>query len=338
MKVLPFLLAATFAASAAEIPLPVGSVSANQTFAVRNGNSFVNTSLDAYEGKILVVMMQTPWCPSCQSNGAAVGDGILDFFASSGGRNLHGIEIDSVMLSVEPASGWDSTNSTFASTNGYEQWGLDADAQRLNPRMMLGYYRGGYPGGVNHSNLYNWGEDRRRVVVLNLVRNSASHAYREIVINQNSFDSSNFATAQGLINAIAPPPAITTFAQWSGNHVFPAGTGGAHQDPDRDGCVNLLEFFHGTDPLEAASRDSGPSLVRDEAGLKLVYRRARNVGGFTVEHLTSTGVSGWQVVTPSAPPTMIALGGVDEISVPLPATTDPSRFYQLAVSMGSEAS
>lgn len=28
-----------------------------------------------------------------------------------------------------------------------------------------------FPNNVNSSNLYDWGEDRRRVVVLNLVRN-----------------------------------------------------------------------------------------------------------------------------------------------------------------------
>lgn len=337
MKIIRFLFAATLAAHSAE--LPVGSVSTNQSFAVRNGSSFTDTSIDAYEGKILVIMMQTPWCPFCQSTGAAVGDGILDYFnaAGRGGRNQHGIEIDSVMLSVEPASGWDDTNTTFSSNNGYEQWGLDANAQRSNPRIMLGYFRGGFPNNINSSNLYDWGNDRRRVVVLNLVRNSASHDYREIVINQNFFSSSNAATAQSLINAITPAPLVSTFAQWSGTNNIPAETAGAGDDPDSDGCVNLFEFFYGTHPLQASSCDPGPSLIRDEAGLKLIYRRARSIGGFTLEYMSSTSLDAWQVVTPTASTTISALGEVDEITVSLPASGDSARFYQLGISLGSPA-
>jgi len=211
MKIILFLLAASFAATASE--LPVGFVSANQSFAVRNGNSFVNSSLDAYEGKILVVMMMTPWCPYCQSNARAVGTGILSQFNSVNrgelrGKNDKGVEIESLLLSTESAAQWDNTNSSFANSNGYEQWGVDANAQRASPRVMLGYYRGGFPSGFNSSNLYDWNNDRRRVVVLNLVRNSTSHAYREIVINQNFFTSNDAASAQSLINAITPAPDI----------------------------------------------------------------------------------------------------------------------------------
>jgi len=337
MKIIICLLAATHVATAAE--LPVGFASANQSFAIRSGNSFVNTSLDDYQGKILVVMMQTPWCPACITNGMAVGAGILSPFNASSrgalrGKNDHGIEIDSVMLSVEPAPEWDGTNSSFASTNGYEQWGLDANAQRLTPRIMLGYYRGGYPNGVNSSNLYDWGNDRRRVVVLNLVRNSASHGFRQIVINQNSFDSGDAAGARAMINAILPPPTTTSFAQWSAGFSFPTGTSGTDNDPDRDGCVNLLEFFHGTHPLQSASSDRGPELVRQEGILKLVYRRAKSIGGLTVEHRASANLGGWQILAAgSLNQTSTDLGNVDEITVSLPASVDPARFYQISVTL-----
>ncbi len=338
MKIISYLLAATLAAHATE--LPVGSVSTNQSFAVRNGSSFADTSLDAYEGKILVVMMMTPWCPYCQTNARAVGSGILHPFNAVAretlrGKNDHGVEIDSLLLSTEPASQWDNTNTSFAIENGYEKWGLDANAQRSNPRIMLGYFRGGFPNNVNSSNLYDWEDDRRRVVVLNLVRNSASHAYRQIVINQNAFDSSNYVAARALINAIRPAPLVTTFAEWAGNYNFPAGTSDADDDPDRDGCVNLLEFFYGTHPLQSSSCDPGPSLIRDGSGLKLVYRRARNIGGFTLEHRTAADLNSWQLVTPTAPSTMIARGDVNEITVPLPASADPARFYRLAVTLQS---
>lgn len=336
MKSLSSLLATALAASAME--LPPNAISTNQGFAVRNGSTFANSSLDAYEGKILVIMMMTPWCPFCQSNARAVGDGILDPFHAAArgalrGKNNHGIEIDSLLLSTEPAAQWDSTNSSFATANGYEKWGLDATALRQNPRVMLGYYRGGYPDGVNSSNLYDWGEDRRRVVVLNLVPNSASRGYREIVINQSAFDASDATKAQTLINSITPPPVTTTFSQWTAGHAFAPGTDGPDHDPDRDGSANLLEFFHGTHPLQAASRDSGPWLVRDGHSFQLSYRRARNIGGFTLDHRTSADLQSWQPLTPSAAPATTALGNVDLVTVDLPAGGDGPRFYQLVVTL-----
>lgn len=336
MKFPLFLLATALAASAME--LPPSSISANQSFAVRNGSTFANTTFDAYEGKILVLMMMTPWCPGCQSNASAVGNGILDPFnaitrGALRGKNNHGIEIDSLLLSTEPAASWDSTNATFASSNGYEKWGLDANAQRQNPRVALGYYRGGFPNGVNSSNLYDWGEDRRRVVVLNLVPNSASHGYREIIINQITFDSSDASTAQALINSILPAPVTTTFAQWTAGHAFASGTSGPDHDPDRDGSVNLLEFFHGTHPLQAASRDRGPSLVRVGSNLKLVYRRAKNIGGFTLEHRSSTSLAAWQLLPLVTPQVTADHGSVEEITVSLPPATETSRYYRLAVTL-----
>ena len=190
--------------------LAVGSVSNNRDFAVRDGNNLRNADLANYEGKILVIMMMTPWCPFCQSNAQAVGAGILDHFNASSrgtlrGKNANGIEIHSILLSTEEAESWDDVNASFAATNGYDDWGLDANAQRENPRRNLGYVRGGF---IESSNLYDWGNDRRRVVVLNLVRNSASHAFREIVINQNAYSSTDNQAARAAINAIETAPVI----------------------------------------------------------------------------------------------------------------------------------
>jgi hypothetical protein len=215
MKILASLILSASIASANEIP--VGDVAVNQTFAIRSGGQFQSVSLQSYEGKIVIIMLMTPWCPFCQSNASAVGDGLLGHFNASSrgslrGKNAQGIAIESVLLSTEEAAQWDSVNASFASTNGYGQWGIDATISRSSPRRALGYFRGGF---INSSNLYNWGEDRRRVVVLNMVRDSATHEYREIVINQNSFSSSDSAAARAAIDAIQPetitnPPAITT--------------------------------------------------------------------------------------------------------------------------------
>ncbi len=203
-------LLATLVALASAAQLPVGSVSNNRAFAIRGSNNFRDVDLSDYEGKILVIMMMTPWCPGCQSNAQAVGSGILDHFHASSrgslqGKNANGIPIHSILLSTEEAEGWDEVNESFAATNGYEDWGLDANAQRNNPRKNLGYFRGEF---IESSNLYDWGNDRRRVVVLNLVRNSASHAFREIILNQNSYTSDNNQAARSAINAIQTAPVI----------------------------------------------------------------------------------------------------------------------------------
>jgi hypothetical protein len=196
---------------AAAMPPAVGSVAANQDFARSTASGFTNTDLEAYGGNILVVMLMTPWCPICQSHSQAVGSGLLDHFADSSraaltGKNDNGVPIRSILLSTEPASNWDNVNDSFASNNGYQQWGLDARANRSDPRALLGYFRGGF---INSSNLYDWGNDRRRVVVLNLVKNSQSHSFREILINQNAYSSANNSSARAAINAVLPAATVT---------------------------------------------------------------------------------------------------------------------------------
>ncbi len=215
--ILPILCLTISAVTLRAAPLAVGSISENRAFSRNTASGLANRDFNDYEGKILVVMLMTPWCPICQSHAQAVGDGILNFFNASSrganqGKNNRGIPIQSILLSTEEAEQWDSVNDSFSSTNGYDQWGLDANANRNNPRTMLGYFRGGF---INSSNLYDWGNDRRRVIVLNLVKNSATHGYREIVINQNAYSSGDNTAARAAINAIQPPapiiaPAINT--------------------------------------------------------------------------------------------------------------------------------
>lgn len=203
------LLAFLFLASghAGAAPPAVGSISKNVSFAVRDDGGFKPADLKNYEGKILVLMMMTPWCPICQSHAGSVGEGVLDYFNAPSrkklrGRNAHGIKIESILLSTEEAPQWDRVNTSFAPQNSFRNWGLDAKADRSRPRRLLGYFRGGF---INSPDLYDWGDDRRRVVVINLVKDSATHQYREIVINRNSFSSADAAGARAAINAIQPP-------------------------------------------------------------------------------------------------------------------------------------
>lgn len=200
-------LATAAASLAAE--RPAGSTSKNISFAVREGDGFRKSNLSAYEGKIVVIMMMTPWCPICQSHASAVGDGLLDYFYAASrnklrGKNARGIPIENILLSTEEAAQWDPVNTSFSAKNGFRRWGLDANPDRSSPRTLLGYFRGGF---INSSNLYDWGDDRRRLVVINLVRNSPTHSYREIIINRNTFSSRDFARARAAINAVKPAPA-----------------------------------------------------------------------------------------------------------------------------------
>lgn len=208
LRLLSFAMLCSFANAAAPA---VGSISPNQQFARKSSNGFDLVSLDDYEGKILVIMMMTPWCPICQTNSQAVGNGLLDHFDSPSrgnlrGKNDNGVPIQSVLLSTEQAASWDETNQSFSAANGFNQWGLDANAQRQNPRQLLAYFRGGF---INSNNLSEWGNDRRRIVVLNLVNGSTSHSFREIIINQNFYTSSNNVAARAAVNAILPQAAAT---------------------------------------------------------------------------------------------------------------------------------
>lgn len=306
-----------------------GTVSSEQNFAISAGGGFADQTLADYEGSILVVMLVTPWCPICISHTAEVGDGVLDYFnaASRGalqGQNDQGIPIRSIALSTEPFSAV-SNMPSIAANNGYDAWGLDADANRANPRRLLGYYR---DGSITSNTL---GNDRRRVVVLNLVDGSASHEYREILLNMNQFGSSNYASARAAINAVAPAPSELSFDQWRSGQTLPVDLNGLDDDPDRDGLANALEFYFGTDPTAADSIGSGVTLMEESGQRYMVYRRARGISGFTVEHQHSVNLSQWDALETSSIESS-EFGEVDEYRLPLPAGGD-QRFYRLELTI-----
>ncbi len=510
------LLATTTGLSTAAAPA-VGSVSTSRSFAVANNTgNLSNTYTGDYDGSILVIMFMTPWCPNCQSNAQAVGSGLASFFAASSRGNLkdkndRGVPMRTLLLSTEEAAEWDDVNDSFASTNGYQKWGIDANANRTNPRLSLGYYRGGF---INSANLYDWGNDRRRLVILNLVRGSASHSYREIVLNQNAYSSSDNTAARAAINAVrpepatvapaittqpasvtinngtttrltaaasgttptyqwyignagvttspvsgatyasyttpalttstrywvrasnsagnanstaalvtvtpptvapaiishpasvtinsgastlltatasgtsptfqwyvgtsgvttqpvsgatsasfatpaliastsywvrasnasgfasssaalvavTPPPVIKNFSTWQAARIFPAGQSGPNTDPDFDGLANLVEFFHGTDPLVPESGDPPFRLIRESGGTRLIYQQAMDLVGITATYQSSPTLAHWALVPAAGLVTTIrATGATQEITVHMPASSDPARFYQIKI-------
>ena len=328
MKTGPLLLLASLTVGLRSAEPPAGAVSEPHTFAIDAAGTLGDRSLEDYRGSILVVMLMTPWCPICNSHTAAVGDGILDHFddASRGalqGRNDHGVPVRSVVLSSEP-SGYDAAMASIASNNGFEQWGLDADANREDPRVMLGYYRGGF---IDSSNLYAWGEDRRRVVVLNLVEGARGHAYREILLNMNHYGSGDNAAAQAAINAVEPSLA---FSAWRLERAFPAGLDGPDDDPDGDGSSNAWEFFHGTDPLDPASSDPGPSLTGGPEARTLVYRRAAGIGGFTLRHRVSPDLLNWSDLD-DAGLQVADLGEFEQVMLELSGSGEARGFVRLEI-------
>ena len=420
------LLATTTGLSTAAAPA-IGSVSSNRNFAVAN-NAGVLSNMDTndYEGKILIIMFMTPWCPTCQSNAQAVGAGLTSFFADGSrgalkDKNDRGVPIQTLLLSTEEAAQWDSVNQSFASTNSYQKWGIDAEANRTNPRLSLGYFRGGF---IEDTDLHAWGNDRRRLVVLNLVRDSASHSYREIVLNQNSYSSSDNTAARAAINAIksapiivapaitnhpdpvtvtsgattrlaaaasgtsptyqwfignagntnnpisgatsasyttpaltsstrywvrasntagnanssaalvtvTPPPVINNFSTWQAARNFPVGQSGPQADPDFDGLANLLEFFHGTDPLVAGTGDPLVRIVRDSSGIRLIYQQAADLAGIAATYQSSVNLTNWFMIpTAGLTTTTRVTGATREITAYMPANSNPATFYQLKV-------
>jgi hypothetical protein len=242
--------------------------------------------------------------------------------------NDNGVPIRSLLLSTEPGSNWDSTNASYATNNSYQQWGLDASPQRTSARVVLGYYRDGVAAPAV------LGEDRRRIVVINLTEASPTRAFREILISQGSFSSSDNATARASINSVAAPLPELTFSAWSSGFTFPAGKSGTDDDADDDGVANIWEYFSGTHPVMASSRSTGPAISRTGNSSTLSFRRARGLGGFTLRYLRSTSLSGWSPVPIEElgiSEAELIPGVVDQLQVSFPESSDPNAFFRLEI-------
>ena len=124
------------------------------------------------------------------------------------------------------------------------------------------------------------------------------------------------------ILAVADP-----YELWAAAQGLTAANRAAHLDPDNDGSVNLLEYFHGTPPLLSSA---APALVGSPGGVRFTFQRSRSAvfqpwvieSGTTPSQLTP-----W--TPPAADVTTVINGDVEQISVRLPA--DARRFLRLRV-------
>ncbi|MDB4374263.1 hypothetical protein N9Z50_04600, partial [Akkermansiaceae bacterium] len=176
-----------------------------------------------------------------------------------------------MLLSTEVGGGpTDTVPMGIASANGYDFAGLDSAADRsTGVRDVLSYYRGApatpWPIG-----------DRRRLIVLNGVADSASHAQWKILHNEQF---SNGASVQAIINSVMPAaPAGLSFETWTTENSLTSGQDGATDDPDLDGSANLLEFSAGTNPLDRALVPSF-TLEKAETGFTFSYERLIDATG-----------------------------------------------------------
>lgn len=328
-KTLSLLLLTTAAIASASQPA-VGTVSAQQSFAINSSGNLTEASLSDYEGSILVMMVMTPWCSICVSNSNALGDGILDHFNNPSrgelqGKTDQGIPVRSVILSSLPNQDWSTQMEGFRTNHGYDEWGFDADTSLNNPLEVLSYYLGA-PFTVNDINRDS--QNRRRIVVLNLVEGSDSHEFREILLNTNSFGSASALRAT--MNSVMPAPSELTFSDWQTDQALPVNSNDINDDPDGDGITNVWEFYFGTDPMKASSNHSGPAISIEGNMRYLNYQQASGIGGFNLEHTHSTNLANWTPLDTSNLE-MTEADGIETRRLPLPS--GDQGFFRLELTL-----
>jgi hypothetical protein len=264
-----------------------------------------------------------------------LGDNIIDFFGSSrrgvnAGKNDQGVEVEYLLISTEVSSSFDNSINNVATNNRYTGSGPDCLPDRSTlVRDGFSFFRGTTmtppPGSLSFA-------DRRRIVVIDATDPT------ELVIKHNAQPLSSGALGEEIVsavreavNSVAPAPMGLSYDNWRSGMAFPSGLDGPNDDPDGDHDDNLLEFFTGSDPVDAASRAQGV-LTRTPTGFLYTYRRAREIVGVT-HTLQAGALENLVNFTPEASDvTTTAIGSeVAETSVALPPDFGP--YLRQSVSM-----
>ncbi len=316
-------------------PPTLNSMANDNRFALgasSGAHSFTDQTISGrYNGKILVMMFYSPWCPMCRSDAQVVSDAIISSFPVPAGslfrKNLNNVDVATLLVSTESV-GFDDAIRSFAASNRYTDWSLDSNFMRQLPRREGLYY---YRGGLEERNQWVI-NDRRRLVVIDLTNNQ-----RRIIANQENIDPGMPQTAAQIlasinsVTATAPPQ---TFNAWASQFTFLTGFDTPSSDADGDGVRNLEEFFAGTNPISSSS-GTVLNIVGPNAGLnqKLTFRRAKNISGVTAQHMVSTDLTSWTEV-PSAQitSTIVDKGAYEEVTATYPAVSGGRAFYQLRLS------
>lgn len=116
---------------------------------------------------------------------------------------------------------------------------------------------------------------------------------------------------------------ITLWRQANFNDPNGAAQGGDHNDPDRDGRVNLMEYALGLEPMSADSQGV-PKVFAEGDDLKLRYNRVRGDINYIVE--ASTDIIHW-----SADGIDQGVDGVGQITATIPNGVKEGKIVRLRV-------
>jgi thiol-disulfide isomerase/thioredoxin len=329
----PFLLLLLTSASIkAQTPAALNSVAPSLPFASATTlsgttfNNLSNTDLSALNGKVVVISFYTPWCSVCVSAINSVGTSVLAPFNATSrgvlrGKNNNGVEIVSVLLSMEP-TGWDSSINTTANNSGYQIRGLDAMANRSSPRTAFSFFSG-ENASLTPSQLGT--SSRRQIVVLNGVANSPGKKMRQILFNEGpagSLTSAENTRMTAAINSVQADPYTT----WATAQGLTSSNSAETLDVDQDGNSNIIEYFAGTYPR--VSSPSTTNISTTTAGRHFVFQRNKEAAAQAYVIRTSLNLVNWDLYTPvPSAVTTQDLGTSERISVLLPS--NPKLFVRL---------
>lgn len=154
-------------------------------------------------------------------------------------------------------------------------------------------------------------------------------------INSNQVD--HVEGGQGLIEAMSlrllpnPNPPTLSYDLWAQSS-FPAETPGSDRlreaDPDCDGINNLLEFYSGTDPLEADSAEDGIRI--EEGNAVFTFRRSKRVDASMGVVQTSPDLINWQI-SPLEPEVITDFETHEVLQVTFPPAPSGKAFIRLRV-------